>query len=139
MKQFNRSNDFRKRDSPSGRKSGERRFERREPGRTSSSGSGFELTEVTCDKCGKKCDVPFKPKSNKPVYCRSCFRENSGSESDGRNDRFESRPSFDRESRGSFDRPQERFEQKSSSNISSEDFAKINRKLDKIMKALKIE
>ena len=26
-----------------------------------------------CDKCGKSCEVPFKPTSGKPVYCSACF------------------------------------------------------------------
>jgi CxxC-x17-CxxC domain-containing protein len=33
----------------------------------------FERTKVTCSSCGKKCEVPFKPSSNKPVYCDDCF------------------------------------------------------------------
>lgn len=33
----------------------------------------FGMTEVTCSKCKKKCEVPFKPTSNKPIYCDKCF------------------------------------------------------------------
>lgn len=32
-----------------------------------------EMFEATCAKCGKVAKVPFKPTSNKPVYCRDCF------------------------------------------------------------------
>ena len=32
-----------------------------------------ELTEVICSSCGVKCEVPFKPTSSKPVYCKNCF------------------------------------------------------------------
>ena len=47
-------------------------------------GKGFEkgpvtLHKVTCDECGNACEVPFKPSSDKPVFCDSCFggkREN---------------------------------------------------------------
>jgi|SRR3989344_1104728 len=63
----------------------------------------LEMHEVTCDKCGKKCEVPFKPSSNKPVYCSDCFRKES--------------PSRD----------------------SSGELEQINKKLDKILRALKIE
>jgi len=63
-----------------------------------------ERTQVTCDSCKKKCEVPFKPTSNKPVYCDDCFKKTPGSKS---------------------------------SNY-SKDFEEINQKLDKIMKALKI-
>lgn len=29
---------------------------------------------TTCGKCGKPADVPFKPKGDRPVLCRDCFR-----------------------------------------------------------------
>jgi len=37
---------------------------------------GFEkrMHSVVCDKCGEHCEVPFRPNSNKPVYCSKCFR-----------------------------------------------------------------
>ena len=38
-----------------------------------------EMHRVTCDSCNKKCEVPFKPTSNKPVYCSDCFRKNEKS------------------------------------------------------------
>ncbi|HYD03910.1 MAG TPA: CxxC-x17-CxxC domain-containing protein [Alphaproteobacteria bacterium] len=93
--------------------------------------SGFELFETECAKCGKNCDVPFLPKNNKPVYCRSCFRGTTPEES-GRG------PSRDRDSRGRdrFDSREERPFR--SSGPSQADIDDINRKLDKIMKALKI-
>ena len=31
-------------------------------------------TDLICDKCGKECEVPFKPTSSKPVYCSDCFK-----------------------------------------------------------------
>jgi|GEM_PF-802174 len=110
--------------------------------RSSTKSSGFELHEVTCDKCGVKCDIPFKPTTDKPVYCRSCFRKNEGLEPKGNFDRFESRGKDRFESKSRF---QEEFQSDRNvqspkpSSLSSEDLDKINRKLDKIMKALKIE
>ena len=44
-----------------------------------------EDTEVTCADCGNQCTVPFVPRSNKPVYCSDCFRQNKPD--DSRNDR----------------------------------------------------
>lgn len=39
----------------------------------------LELFDVTCDKCGKETQVPFKPTGEKPVYCRDCFnKDDSG-------------------------------------------------------------
>ena len=61
-----------------------------------------EKTKVNCSTCGKECEVPFKPKTSKPLYCDDCFAKK-----DPKN--------------------------------SNKDFEIINEKLDKIMKALKIE
>lgn len=108
------------RDRPSGRfDSGDsgrgRRFggdSDRPSGRFDSSRpSRNEQFDVVCDKCGKNCTVPFKPTNSKPVYCSDCFRKNES---------FEPRAA-----------PR--------SNQSSGDLEEINAKLDKIMRALKIE
>lgn len=32
-------------------------------------------TEITCDECGEKATVPFKPTKGRPVYCKSCFEK----------------------------------------------------------------
>jgi CxxC-x17-CxxC domain-containing protein len=32
---------------------------------------------AVCAKCGKKCEVPFKPTGDKPVYCSDCFGKGS--------------------------------------------------------------
>jgi len=68
-----------------------------------------EMHDVTCDKCHKQCQVPFRPSGDKPVYCSACFEGNGNSRA---------------ETRGS------------SSGISSEQFNQINVKLDKILKVL---
>ena len=31
------------------------------------------LFPATCSTCRKSCEVPFKPSSDKPVYCSACF------------------------------------------------------------------
>jgi CxxC-x17-CxxC domain-containing protein len=72
-------------------------------------GSRTEMHEVVCDKCGKECEVPFKPTSNKPIYCSDCFRKEDG----GSSNRSSPRP--------------------------SKELEEINKKLDKIIKHLKIE
>ena len=50
-----------------------------------------EETTVTCADCGDQCTVPFVPRSNKPVYCSDCFRQNkpddSGRDRPSRDDR----------------------------------------------------
>ena len=32
-----------------------------------------EMHKAVCDKCKKKCEVPFKPTEGRPVYCKECF------------------------------------------------------------------
>ena len=66
-----------------------------------------EMHDAVCDKCGKECQVPFKPTGDKPVLCSDCFRQGGGG------------------SRGG-----------SSSGISSEQFNQLNAKLDKIIEIL---
>ena len=80
----------------SGGRSGKRDFERR------------IMHEAICDKCGNRCELPFKPTSGKPVYCSDCFRKNEYSES------------------------------RSKSSSSSRELEEINLKLDKILKAMNI-
>ncbi|MBI4896122.1 MAG: hypothetical protein HY832_01080 [Candidatus Aenigmarchaeota archaeon] len=28
---------------------------------------------ATCASCGAACEVPFKPDSDRPVYCKECY------------------------------------------------------------------
>ena len=50
-----------------------------------------EDTTVTCADCGDQCTIPFVPKTDRPVYCRDCFRKNkpddSGNDRPSRDDR----------------------------------------------------
>ncbi|EAX46783.1 conserved hypothetical protein [Thermosinus carboxydivorans Nor1] len=32
-----------------------------------------EMHEVVCAQCGVTTQVPFKPRNDRPVYCRDCF------------------------------------------------------------------
>lgn len=34
-----------------------------------------EMHDAVCSDCGQKCQVPFKPTDNRPVYCRDCFQK----------------------------------------------------------------
>ncbi|MBI5388874.1 DNA-directed RNA polymerase [Candidatus Woesearchaeota archaeon] len=36
-------------------------------------GGPREMHKTTCSSCGKECEVPFKPREGRPVYCRECF------------------------------------------------------------------
>lgn len=100
------------RDRDSGRSGG---FGNRSRGNSFSRGPA-EMHDVTCDKCGKECQVPFKPSGNKPVLCSDCFRKNDNS---GNN--------FSSRERSKSTQPV----------ISSGELNKINAKLDKILQVLK--
>lgn len=37
-----------------------------------------QMYPATCSNCGKPTEVPFLPRTDKPVYCRECFQERRG-------------------------------------------------------------
>lgn len=37
-----------------------------------------EMFKAICADCGKSCEIPFKPNSNRPVFCSTCFGEHNG-------------------------------------------------------------
>ncbi len=41
--------------------------------RTSRGSEVFQKFDAICSNCGKKCQVPFRPDGEKPVYCKDCF------------------------------------------------------------------
>ncbi|MBU1101633.1 MAG: hypothetical protein KKA84_14630 [Bacteroidetes bacterium] len=38
--------------------------------------------KAVCDKCGKECEVPFRPTKGKPIYCEKCFGSNKEQDTD---------------------------------------------------------
>ena len=32
-----------------------------------------EMHKAVCADCKKECEVPFKPREDRPVYCKDCF------------------------------------------------------------------
>ena len=81
MRNFNRDRKFGRRDSRQSYGASKRfsrdsdRPERRDFRKE------VEMHSATCDKCGARCEVPFKPTGNKPVYCSDCFRKGDSVES----------------------------------------------------------
>jgi len=57
----------------------QRRFSGRDSRR--SSFSDKKMYEAVCAECGEKCEVPFRPTGDKPVYCSECFSKGSKSKS----------------------------------------------------------
>jgi len=37
---------------------------------------GGEMFRAVCSDCGDKCEVPFRPSADKPVFCSECFGRN---------------------------------------------------------------
>ncbi|HEU0116173.1 MAG TPA: zinc-ribbon domain containing protein [Thermomicrobiales bacterium] len=37
------------------------------------SGGARQMYPAVCSACGKETEVPFQPRTDKPVYCRECF------------------------------------------------------------------
>lgn len=75
--------DFKKNDRFGGN-GGRNKFGGRGFGGGKPSFGGRGRKEVTmhsavCGDCGKKCEVPFRPSGDKPVFCSSCF----GSKNEG--------------------------------------------------------
>ena len=65
-----------------------------------------EMFTTTCGDCGNECQVPFKPKEDRPVYCNECFPNHKPTFSKG-GSRFGRRSRFGRGSRN--ERPREMF------------------------------
>ncbi len=65
------------------------------PGARSYERPDFEhkrMFEAVCDKCGNKCEVPFRPAGGKPVYCSQCFDKGGsrgGKDTDQYKEQFE--------------------------------------------------
>lgn len=34
-----------------------------------------QMFDAVCSNCGKRCQVPFRPTGDKPVYCSDCFEK----------------------------------------------------------------
>ena len=101
-----------------------------------------ESAFVTCADCGTECEIPFVPKTDRPVYCSDCFKQNKPQDNEyekfSRNDRRESRRDDQRES--SRDKPRKLKNDKLSkkregffSNGSDKFYATIKEKLFEIL------
>jgi CxxC-x17-CxxC domain-containing protein len=78
-----------------GSRSGGSRFSR-----GSENSRRLETTTVTCGDCGEETQIPFKPKYDRPVYCRDCFQDHKPKESGG-GSRSDRGSSYGRNDRGS--------------------------------------
>ena len=83
-----------------------------------------EMHKAICSDCNKKCEVPFKPSGDKPIFCRDCFGEKKERGFKDSND--SKRRNDDRSS----------YRIPSPSADTSKVLAQVNRKLDQILKIL---
>ena len=87
------------------------RSDRRSPNRRDfrpRSSEEHSMHKVTCDSCGESCEVPFRPTAGKPVFCDACFKKNKNPGPENRTNQF------------------------------SRELSEINKKLNKILEALKV-
>ena len=75
------------RDRPQSRDNRGRRDSSRGSNRYSRDRRDIEMTKVTCSSCGVECEVPFKPTTDKPLFCKDCFAKKGKSGSDKRSNR----------------------------------------------------
>jgi len=62
----------------------------------------IEMHNAICGDCGNECEIPFKPKDSRPVYCRECFQNHKPQErSDSRFNRDDRGSRYGRDSGGS--------------------------------------
>ena len=75
-------------DSRRNDRGGDRRDSRR-GGRDSfrSNSRDREMHSAVCDECGDNCEIPFKPSTDKPIFCSNCFsKKNEGRDRGSRGD-----------------------------------------------------
>jgi CxxC-x17-CxxC domain-containing protein len=120
---------------------GGRRFGEKDSGRRSFGGrnsSRREMHHATCAQCGKDCEVPFCPNSDRPVYCSDCFekRRNEDGGFRGSGDRNFGRPNFDERRSDSPDRSDRGNTGGRDSGQLIDQLKSLNIKLDKIITIL---
>jgi CxxC-x17-CxxC domain-containing protein len=85
------------------------------------------MHQAVCSECGRRCEVPFKPTGEKPVYCNDCFR-------------LKKSASFGQPAKESYNRPSYGDKKPTGNDPALRDqLAQLNVKLDKILKMLSPE
>jgi len=97
-----------------------------------------EMHDAVCAECGKNCQIPFFPRSGKPVFCSDCFEKQN---SNGGNRRSDDRRSSYSDRRDSNDRRSNYSERRDSKPRNDrpsvdykEQFEIVNSKLDKVLR-----
>ena len=48
-------------------------------GKRSFGGRDRQMHDAVCSNCGRRCQVPFRPTGEKPVFCSDCFEKQRNS------------------------------------------------------------
>jgi CxxC-x17-CxxC domain-containing protein len=88
--------------------------------------------KAICSKCGNSCEVPFKPVSGKPIFCRDCFIRTGDTAGGRAGDRFP-RKDFHSRSAPSFSTP--RVDDAGNSAILKQ-LEILNTKFDRLIKVI---
>ena len=98
-----------------------------------------EMFKATCSECGDMCQVPFRPRDGRPVFCNNCFKKDGDTGGAPSFERRE-RPSFDAKPSRDFgfrdDRAPERPRAESNGGGNQDQFKALNSKLDTLIKML---
>lgn len=65
-----------------GRDRGDRKFSSGDSRKRNYDDRDSVVHKAVCDKCGKDCEVPFRPTKGKPIYCEQCFGNNKEKDTD---------------------------------------------------------
>lgn len=63
------------------------------------------MHKAVCDECQKSCEVPFRPSSDKPIYCNDCFSSKRGNEAPRREFNNDRGPKREYNDKLSFSKP----------------------------------
>jgi len=89
-------NDFKRRGGSGDRGMRKPRFGNNNFGKKPWENREQEVFDATCANCNKDCQVPFRPTSGKPVFCKECFNQKEGSDFS----KGPARRNFERQDRG---------------------------------------
>lgn len=90
-----------------------------------------EMFKATCSECGDMCQVPFRPRDGRPVFCNNCFKKDGDMGGS-----FDRRPSFDAKPSRDFGFRDDRAPERPRGDQNQDAFKAINAKLDAIIKML---
>ncbi len=93
------------------------------------------MHKAVCDECKKSCEVPFRPSSDKPIYCSDCFGSKRGNEAPRREFNNDRGPKRNFNDKPSFSKPAQSTQSGSQDDIKKQ-LNEMNSKLDRLANAI---